>query len=134
MPNPFVSNMYWVPDLVQDEPQSFESLSYTSPAPAVVTVFRSPVQAPQFEWWRDDYAWHQDTPLVMRSSTVVFRQAMQAPSFWDEALSWRPAWNPVNLTLLHSTVPSSSGFRPIGSEFSGHPDKIIGSHIARRYQ
>lgn len=133
MTNPFVSNCYQVPVFSIDEPQSFESLSYTSPAPAVVTVFRSPMQAPQFEWWRPDYSWQQGPSLSMLATHVILREPLQAP-YWNEWADWRPAWNPVNLTLLHATVHAAGGHRPIGSEFAGRPDKIIGSHIARRYQ
>lgn len=134
MTNPHFTNVYGVPEWPVDEPYSFESISYTAPTVQANTVFREPMQAPPMEWYWPDGTWIQHTPLSLRSSRVYFRAPMQAPNPWDEVWNWMPAWSPNNLAPLHATIPAGAGHRPIGSEFAGRPDKIIGSHIARRYQ
>jgi hypothetical protein len=132
--DPFVSNFYSPPQVPADEVHSFESISYTSPAPAVVTIFRAPMQAPEWEWYRPSYDWWQGPSLSLLSAHVYLREPMQAPEFFGYWYDWRQADNPVNLTPLHASLTPPLHFRVIGSSFVGDPYRVVGSKIVRRYQ
>ncbi len=126
MTNPFVSNVYDIAFPRADDPSSFESICYTSPAPQVITVFRTAMQAPQWDFFPPNYEWVQDTPLPMRATRVDMRAAMQAPDFRWDWYSWRQADNPVNLLPLHGAVAGIK-FRTVGSAIAGDPQRTTGS-------
>lgn len=104
------------------ESLSFDSMSYLDPVPPVDVVFRAPLKAPQFAPYRMLQSWVQTTPLSLTQTNIQFRAPMQAPSFWNQYLGWRQAWNPNNLVPQQTVNPPTVRYH------------VIGSFIVRRFK